>query len=190
MWMFKKKKVSAKTLKKISENNFIDEIGNKYGKLTVIRKAPSKTTGGTMWLCECDCGNTIIVSGNSLRTGNTQSCGCLGHSKGEFKIEKILKENNISFIKEYPVLINNRTFRFDFAIFQNDKLQYFIEYDGKQHFEPVEFFGGKEYYEYIKDNDDIKNNYCIVNNIPLIRISYLKYNDIQIKDLLPSIRRE
>lgn len=185
-----RKKVSAKALKKISENNFIDEVGNKYGKLTVIKKAPSRTTGGTMWLCECDCGNTIIVSGNSLRTGNTQSCGCLGHSKGEFKIEKILKENNISFIKEYPVLINNRTFRFDFAIFQNDKLQYFIEYDGKQHFEPVEFFGGKEYYEYIKDNDDIKNNYCITNNIPLIRISYLKYNDIQIKDLLLSKRRE
>ena len=143
-----------------------------------------------MWLCECDCGNITIVSGNSLRTGNTQSCGCLGHSKGEFKIEKILKENNISFIKEYPVLINHRTFRFDFAIFQNDQLQYFIEYDGKQHFEPVEFFGGKEYYEYIKNNDNIKNNYCIVNNIPLIRIPYLKYNDIQIKDLLPSIKKE
>jgi hypothetical protein len=181
-----RKKISSEHLKKVSSNNFINEIGNKYGKLTVIKKAPSRAIGGAMWLCKCDCGNTVIVSGNSLRTGNTQSCGCLGHSKGEFKIERILKENNISFIKEYPVIINKRIFRFDFAIFQDDKLQYFIEYDGKQHFEPVEFFGGKDYYEYIKDNDNIKNNYCIINNIPLIRISYLQYDNIEIKDLLLS----
>lgn len=180
-------KLSQHLSEKLSNKNCDDLTGQHFGQLTVLKRdyETEKTkSGNTYWLCKCDCGNEISVVRNSLISGKTKSCGCLGHSKGEFKIEKILKENNISFIKEYPVLINNRTFRFDFVIFQNDKLQYFIEYDGKQHFEPVEFFGGKEYYEYIKDNDNIKNNYCIVNNIPLIRISYLKYNDIQIKDLV------
>jgi len=30
-----------------------------------------------MWLCQCDCGNEVTVSGNNLRSGNTKSCGCL-----------------------------------------------------------------------------------------------------------------
>ena len=57
-----------------------DEIGNKYGRLTVIDKAPPKDNR-TMWRCRCDCGNECIVAGKSLRTGSTQSCGCLQKDK-------------------------------------------------------------------------------------------------------------
>ena len=57
----------------------INEVGNKYGKLTVIRYDHSRQ-GNTYWLCQCDCGMTTVARGNALRTGHTKSCGCVGRS--------------------------------------------------------------------------------------------------------------
>ena len=50
----------------------IDEIGNRYGKLTVV-----SYIGGHygFWDCSCDCGKTKAVRGYSLRRGHTKSCG-------------------------------------------------------------------------------------------------------------------
>jgi hypothetical protein len=56
----------------------IDETGNKYGKLTVIEKAPiDHKANCAVWFCTCDCGNTAIVRGKVLRAGEANSCGCL-----------------------------------------------------------------------------------------------------------------
>lgn len=54
---------------------FINEQGNKYGRLTVIKRADK--TGRVYWLCQCDCGNKTEVASQYLRNGRTQSCGCL-----------------------------------------------------------------------------------------------------------------
>lgn len=112
----------------------IDEVGNKYGKLTVIRQAENRRYGCVAWLCKCECGNECIVSGRELRTGDTQSCGCI-KSRGEQVISKILQENNIYFEKEkifkdcrYPD--SGGYPRFDFYVNNT----YLIEYDGEQHF--------------------------------------------------------
>ncbi|MBA7643217.1 hypothetical protein ES703_50936 [subsurface metagenome] len=54
------------------------EPGKKFGKLTVIeRNYRRKKSDGPYWLCRCECGNTSIVYGGSLRCGHTRSCGCL-----------------------------------------------------------------------------------------------------------------
>jgi hypothetical protein len=45
--------------------------------LLVVARAENNSHGNAMWLCECDCGNTVIVCGCNLRDGHTQSCGCL-----------------------------------------------------------------------------------------------------------------
>lgn len=55
---------------------YIDETGNRYGRLTVLRKYPGLGGTGAKWLCRCDCGMEIAVTGTKLRTGNTKSCGC------------------------------------------------------------------------------------------------------------------
>ena len=47
-----------------------------------------------------------------------------------------------------------------------------IEYDGKQHFEPIDYFGGKNGFIKTQERDDIKNQYCKNNDIKLIRIPY------------------
>ena len=57
-------------------SKIINEIGNKYGFLTVIKRAENTPGGKAQWLCECDCGNQVIVKGVSLRRGDTKSCGC------------------------------------------------------------------------------------------------------------------
>lgn len=57
--------------------NFVDITGQKFGRLTVSGFAGKSNDRQYMWLCDCDCGNTVIVRGYSLRSGNTQSCGCL-----------------------------------------------------------------------------------------------------------------
>ena len=54
----------------------IDRTGMRYGRLVA-----KKYMGDSKWLCECDCGNTTIVKGCALTTGNTTSCGCLRNEK-------------------------------------------------------------------------------------------------------------
>ena len=47
-----------------------------------------------------------------------------------------------------------------------------IEYDGEQHFRPIEFFGGIESFKNLILKDELKNLYCQENNLSLLRISY------------------
>jgi hypothetical protein len=53
--------------------------GKRFGRLTCIRIAKSYIPGKIKWLARCDCGREIEVEANSLKRGNTQSCGCLRH---------------------------------------------------------------------------------------------------------------
>ena len=54
----------------------IDLTGKRYGMLYVEKRVGSNKHGQPLWLCKCDCGNTIIISGQPLRKGFSQSCGC------------------------------------------------------------------------------------------------------------------
>lgn len=61
-------------------SKLIDLTGQRFGRWTVIERAPAKVTGRqatTMWLCRCDCGNAKVVSGTNLKNGASKSCGCL-----------------------------------------------------------------------------------------------------------------
>jgi Homeodomain-like domain-containing protein len=54
----------------------IDLSGCRFGRLTVLDRAPGTSWGQARWRCECDCGEVTIVAGANLRRG-TASCGCL-----------------------------------------------------------------------------------------------------------------
>lgn len=62
-----------------------DEVGNKYGLLTVIKFHERDKRGQALWLCQCKCGNTSIVEGCRLRVGKTKSCGCMKGRKSFYK---------------------------------------------------------------------------------------------------------
>lgn len=53
-----------------------NEIGNRYGRLTVLRYYGTSPVG-SVYVCRCDCGQEIAVRAMSLRSGKTRSCGCL-----------------------------------------------------------------------------------------------------------------
>jgi len=53
-----------------------DLTGQKFGKLTVIRKGES-IGKNTAWLCKCDCGNTKNILAYNLTEGKSKSCGCV-----------------------------------------------------------------------------------------------------------------
>jgi hypothetical protein len=54
----------------------IDLTGQTFGRLTVLSRVPS-TKHGSHWLCQCECGSTIVAKLAKLRGGRTKSCGCL-----------------------------------------------------------------------------------------------------------------
>lgn len=162
------------------------EIGSHFGKLTVIEMTNirDKNSGSVLYKCICECGNEILVSSTELRAGRRNSCLECHESKGCLMIKELLKNNNIDFIQEYIFkdCINPKTkrgLRFDFYLPNTNCL---IEFDGEQHFIPVEFWGGKQGLQEIQNRDIIKNNYCKQHNIPLIRIPYT-VNNITLEDI-------
>ena len=156
----------------------IDLTGQRFGKLVALFPIYSENGGHTLWHCKCDCGNECDIDMGNLRQGFSQSCGCT-HSKNEENIIKLLTKNNIPF--EYQKRFDNLKIKeFDFYINNN----YIIEFDGQQHFFPVDFSGknpekAKENFEINKIRDNIKNEYCKENNINLLRIPYTKFENIE-----------
>lgn len=53
-----------------------DITGEKFGKLTVISSTDERKGTYMVWLCQCECGNTIKVNTNYLRSGIVKHCGC------------------------------------------------------------------------------------------------------------------
>lgn len=54
----------------------VDMTGMRVGRLTVISRAENTKQNKAQWLCQCDCGNTTVVSRKHLKDGSTVSCGC------------------------------------------------------------------------------------------------------------------
>lgn len=54
----------------------VDITGKIFGRLTVVKEETERSSSNIMWLCKCECGNEIIVYGNNIKSGKTNSCGC------------------------------------------------------------------------------------------------------------------
>lgn len=61
-----------------------DLTNKKFNKLTVISRDTSKKDR-PYWICKCDCGNTISVRADLLKSGNTKACGCLYNKHNQAK---------------------------------------------------------------------------------------------------------
>ena len=156
------------------ETHFKDKSGEKFNYLTIMPFYEMRQTGkrkSKYLMCLCDCGNITFAQYSSLKTNNIISCGCIGSSNGEYQIMQYLKEKKIDHKKEFtfPDLLTELGFpmRFDFAIFENEKLKCLIEYQGEQHYSQTPF--GKQQREV---TDIAKKEYCSRNNIKLCEIKY------------------
>ena len=155
-------------------------VGKRFGKLVVLR--PSLYSSKSYW-CKCDCGTEVHKTEGQLKSGRVISCecGCM-RSKGEYYVEKILKDNQIKiepqwerwYRCEYPM-------KFDFYLPEKNTC---IEYNGKQHYEPIKHFGGEYAYADQFFRDERKRKFCKENGIKLVEIPYTENNEEKIKNFL------
>lgn len=96
-------------------------------------------------------------------------CNC---SCGEQKIQNYLKNNNIIYDFQYKVINNNFSKQYFLIDFYLPNYNLFIEYNGIQHYIPVEHFGGKLQFEKQQKRDEELRDYCKENNINLLEIRY------------------
>lgn len=103
-------------------------------------------------------------------------------SWGELLISNLLEKNKIKyyFNKSLKDCISSSRLRFDFYL---PDYNICIEFDGPQHFKPIDFFGGEEEFSKTKLRDNIKNQWCEVNKIKLLRLNYLQSKE-HIEDVL------
>lgn len=141
---------------------------------------PDEVTAGSQrkiwWLGKCGHEWEASVRCRTLRGNGCPTCQ---DSKGEKQVEKVLNNLGLSYVKQkrFPSCKDRRTLPFDFYL---EELNILIEYQGKQHYEPL-FFGGdcNNLFELIKKHDTIKENWCSENKIKLSAIPYTKFKDIE-----------
>lgn len=118
----------------------------------------------------CDKNHKFNISCDNFLYSN-RGCSVCKESNGELQIRNYLESNNIEYIKEYRLQDCKHIYTLPFDFFIKDK-NLMIEYDGKQHSELTYFSKSIEDLDFIKYKDEIKNQYCLNNNIGLIRIRY------------------
>lgn len=164
-----------------------DIINARFDRLTVLSYSDAAKTKGYYgsYVCRCDCGNVVKVPRCDLLSGKARSCGCYVEPVGEFYIRQYLQSLGL-----FPIIgdsdsdgyIQHKTYT-DLRGVHGGKLAYdfyvrrgshcwLIEYQGKQHYEPVEFFGGASAFEFQLIHDKRKKEYAMCHHISLIEVPY------------------
>ena len=162
------------------------EIGQKFGFIEVLGKGEKE--GYVIGKCECGVIREFRLQHlKGQHHSRTISCGCKQKSSVEKKIEDILLANNIIFQTQFKILDFSPYASFDFAILNdNGEIIRLIEFDGQQHFEGIDIFGGEEQFKIQQERDARKNQYCQEHGIDLLRIPYYDYDKIDLKFLIDS----
>ena len=115
------------------------------------------------------CGNEWLATPNNILRGS--GCPRCDESRGEKTITSWLNNHQIQFIPQHRFdgCKDKYTLPFDFYLVDYNIC---IEYQGEQHYRPIDFFGGVEKFKILQLHDKIKKDYCSDNNIPLLRIKY------------------
>lgn len=157
-----------------SSDTFKKEVEEKFPDIEIIG---TYTTSRDKILVRCKkCGNEWTpVANNLIRGGGCPKCN---YSNGEREISKILFQNNINFINQYRFSDCRDKYPLPFDFYLPD-YNACIEYDGELHFLEAGFNGGKEKLEYTQKHDKIKTQYCLDNDIVLLRIKYTDYDVLE-----------
>lgn len=155
--------------------------GQLFGELKVgpAKDGYTDKFGLAWWPCKCSCGNFEFVRGNTFTNNKKIACKqCLGViSSGERAVTNWLEQHNIKYSTQdkFENLrgLGDGMLKFDVGI-KNDqnKFIYFIEFQGKEHYEPIDFFGGEESFKIRQEHDSRKREWCQKNCIKLIEIPY------------------
>lgn len=134
----------------------IDNLKNSNGSKRVI-------------VCHNKCGFKYGVSLWNFLHG--QGCPKCKSSHGEKKVRDYLLKHNFQFQEQFTIQVENTYLKLDFFLEENGK-KFAIEYNGIQHYKPVEYFNGETGFQKQVFRDKLKEKYCRENNIDLIIIPY------------------
>lgn len=153
-----------------SLKEYDDLTGKKFGRLTVLSRYNDTHNKRVVFKCKCECGSIVSVQGNHLTTGEIISCGCV-ISKSEEIISDLLQRYNVRFDKQktFNECKDKAFLRFDFYLVDYNSV---IEYQGIQHFEPINMFGGYEKFLNQIRRDRIKKEFCCSAGIKYYEITY------------------
>lgn len=162
-----KEKVQAKLCK--THKQYVEDLEKTNLDIVVVDKYINSKTS-ILHKCKI-CGCEWYATPSHILSG--RGCPQCQESSGERRIRLWLDENNIGY--EYQKVFkdckNILPLPFDFYL---PEYNLCIEYDGRQHFEPIEYFGGEGSFKRRVEHDNIKTNYCTDNRILLLRIPYFK----------------
>lgn len=161
-----------------THNEFLNAVytlvGDSYEVLTRYELASKKVL-----MKHNECSHVFGTKPNNFLSG--KRCPKCRSSKGERRIVKWLKDNNIQFEIQarFEDCKHIYTLPFDVSVYKNDGTCILIEYQGRHHYESVDYFGGEERLKHTQLRDRIKKIFCKNNNIPLLLIPYWEFNNIE-----------
>ena len=155
-----------------NKEEFIIKSVNKHGSLynydNVIYKS-AKTNVDIL------CKKHGLFSQSPTKHLSGNGCPTCKLSKGEHSIMIYLDSNKIDYTSQFRIKGFNLIFDFYLPDYN-----LCIEYDGLQHFKPVNYFGGIDAFNLQIKNDSLKNKYCLENQIKLLRIKYTDFKNIEL----------
>lgn len=175
-------KISVALLK--THEQYVEDLKNTNPDIIVLEKYVDANTP-ILHKCLLD-GNEWLSSPTNILSGT--GCPQCTRSKGEKNIRNWLDNNNIAYEvqKRFNDCKDNRSLSFDFYL---PNYNLCIEYDGEQHYRPVNFGGVTDEkanlnFDITVKHDNIKNNYCKNNGISLLRIPYFKNIEEELNNFL------
>jgi hypothetical protein len=126
--------------------------------------------------CEFKCSKASNLRAHAKICNGEETC-----SAGESKLRRILDEMGIEWTNgshEIRNPLTGRLLQWDILIWQFGE-PIFIEYDGRQHFEVVEYFGGQAEFDALQARDKLKDDYCRDEGYLLLRIPFTQYENME-----------
>lgn len=153
-----------------------------------IIKDSYKGTNSLATFYHYSCNRTFPAKPNNFICNDSRCPLCYlegKQSKGESYIQKFLDDNDIKYIypKSFSDLKCHYPLRYDFYI---PKFNLLIEFQGQQHYYPVNIFGGKEHFEIQKEHDYMKYKYANDNGYNLLLVPYMVDSYEKIKNFINS----
>jgi len=172
--------------------NEIDMAGQKFGRLLVISRAPSRHKRA-YWNCVCDCGKSCIANGKYMRQGKKQSCGCLASELSRLRKPELDKFNTLPPGEAarnllYATYICSAEKRgLDFAITKEDFVSltqgncFYCGMNPNQVCKPD--IGGRYIYNGIDRRDNLLG-YTLTNSVPCCKLCNWMKNQFSERDFL------
>ena len=161
-------------------NTFIEKMKEIHGENITLYGDYKNMHTKANFICN-NCGHIwCALPTNITHKSNPTGCPICKVSQGERRINQYFKLYNIENAKQVKfdslIGIGNNCLSYDFYLPTYNIL---IEYQGRQHYEPVEAFGGQKYFDIQQEHDRRKRQYAKDHGIKLLEIAYWDFDNIE-----------